>query len=301
MTRTENGNGSHWLFYRIYTGAAAGKMDHLVTGAFREIAGNRDVTRWFFLRYTDEGGAHLRLRLQTAGDVATLRRAAEPLLADALAELPLLLPAPYRPTILPPSASAADVPAAGPPAGVRVELDRYEPDIDSFGEEGVGLAEVLFHASSEVAVRVLADEREQKYSRKTIAPILMQAVGDAFMPAVGRPLWTDYATYWLALPGDEWRSRFLAKAGEMRALGIPVLTPDERLPAEALAVVRAWRAATAAVAEAFRTAGDQPSRRPFELAFHFLHSMNNRLGLMPIEEAYFATLLGENAGAEPAT
>jgi Lantibiotic biosynthesis dehydratase C-term len=301
MTRTENSNGSHWLFYKIYTGAAAGKMDHLVTGALREIAGNRDVTRWFFLRYTDEGGAHLRLRLQTAGDVVPLRQAIEPILANALAELPLLPPTPYRSTILPPSASASDVPAAGNLAGVRVEVDQYEPDIDSFGEEGVGLAEVLFHASSEVAVRVLADERGQRYSRKTIAPILMKAVGDAFMPGVGKPLWTDYATYWLALPGDEWRSRFLAKAEELRALGIPVLTPDERLPPEALAVVRAWRAATVAVAEAFRTAGDQPSRRPYELAFHFLHSMSNRLGLMPIEEAYFATLLGESTRAEPAT
>ncbi len=300
MTRTANGDGSHWLFYRIYTGAAAGKMDHLITGALREIAGNRDVSRWFFLRYTDEGGAHLRLRLQAAGDLATLRQAVEPLLADALAEIPLLPPTSYRPTILPPSAGAAGVPAAGPLAGVRVELDRYEPDVDSFGEEGVGLAEVLFHASSEVAVRVLADEREQRYSRKTIAPVLMQAVGDAFMPGVGRPLWTDYAAYWLALPGDEWRSRFLAKAAELRALGIPVLTPDERLPPEALAVVRAWRAATAAVAEAFRTVGDQPPRRPYELAFHFLHSMSNRLGLMPLEEAYLATLLGESARAEPA-
>jgi thiopeptide-type bacteriocin biosynthesis protein len=298
-------NDSHWLYYKIYAGALAGKMDHLITGALQQISRIEELIRWFFLHYTDEGGVHLRLRLQTAGEVAILRRAVDPILNKALAELPALPPTPYRPTILLPAlSSAAYTPKPDRFDGIRVELGRYEPDVESFGERGVALAEDLFYASSKAALHILADEREQRYSRKTVAPLLMKAIGDAFMPGAGRTIWTDYATYWLDWSpqfGDEWRPRFVAKANELRMQGVSVLAPDEQLPREAIQLVCAWRSSTAAAANAFRTVGDQPARRSYDLMFHFLHSMNNRLGLMPIEESYFATLIAESIGEESAT
>lgn len=289
------GEDHQWLYYKIYAGSAAGKIDYLLTGSVPQIACNDDVTSWFFLHHTDEGGPHLRLRLRTAA-MDRVRLVVEPALNDALADLPMLPPNPYRPTILPPSLPPAD----GQPArfnGVRVELEHYEPDADSFGERGVRIAEDLFCVSSDVALQIIIDEQDHKYSRKTLAPLLMQATADAFVPDLGRQIWTDYASYWLEWNPelrDQWLSRFVAKAAELRARAVPVLAADEQLPAEALEPLRAWRAATAAAATAFAAVDDWPARPSEDLTFRFCHAMNNRLGLNPIEEAYLATLIVEN-------
>jgi thiopeptide-type bacteriocin biosynthesis protein len=287
-----------WLYYKIFLGANLGKTDHVITGALREVARLEQVTRWFYLRYTDEGGPHIRLRLQSDGDVTALRGAVEPILARALIELPTVPPGPYRPTIMPPLSPEAARPANSDGShSLRLELNEYERDIESFGEQGITIAEELFFNSSEVSLRVLTDERDQCYSRKTLAPLLMKAIGDHFLPGSGPSFWNSYTAYWLGSPvpgGDDWRLRFHTKAEELRAQGVSVLPPHDQLPGEAIPPLSEWRRATEAAASAFRTVGDQPARLPSDLAFHFLHSMNNRLGLMPIEEAYFAALIAES-------
>ena len=70
-----------------------------------------------------------------------------------------------------------------------------------------------------------------------------------------------------------------------------MLTPDADLPEAALRHVSAWRQAVENGSLAYSKLKDQPAPRGIELASHFIHLMNNRLGIMPVEESYFATLI----------
>jgi thiopeptide-type bacteriocin biosynthesis protein len=293
-----DGGGSNWLYYRIYLGAATTKSEHLITGPFQQISRLDGVRQWFFLRHTDEGGQHLRLRVEASADRETLRRQVEPILNHALTLLPGLPDATYRPTVTPPGGDQSTV-QPGHSNLVRVEADEYRPDVEIFGASGVVVAEHLFCASSEAAVRILMDERDQLYSRKSLIPQLMDATTQAFLPGSAREVWADYADYWLCLmPAlrERWQPKFAEKAAQLRAQRISVLASDADLGEGAVAVLRTWRAVTSASARAFASLPDRPAVR--DLLFHFLHTMNNRLGVNPLEEAYYSTLLAENIGNE---
>lgn len=287
-------NGRTWLSWRIYLGSAGTKAEQLITGALPHVAAFDGVTRWFFLHHIDDAGPHLRLRVQTSGDPGLLRRHTEAILYATLEDLPRLPPSPYRPTILP---ALVDDPREGAStgrAGSRVDADRYDPDVTAFGTGGVGVAEDLFFASSRIALDVLVAERDQRYSRKTVIPLLMDAVRMAFLPEQASSFWSAYATYWFDFDPkvrDEWLPHFIDKARALHSGGIPVLPTDDGLSGDALETVRRWRHATLDGAEGFRAARDDPPRSPRDLAFHVVHGMNNRLRLLPLEEAYYATLI----------
>ena len=64
--------------------------------------------------------------------------------------------------------------------------------------------------------------------------------------------------------------------------------------------VEAWRKGLAdAVAEFARFEETKETGLP-ALAWNFAHLMNNRLGLMPIEEAYYSALLDDALRSQPA-
>jgi thiopeptide-type bacteriocin biosynthesis protein len=280
-----------WVYDRIYTGPVAGGIEYLVTHLLPEIRHCGGVERWFFLRYRDEGGPHLRLRLKPTGPAEDLRARTDPVVARALDELATVPPPLYRPALL------LRQPRVQTRAGViRAVPSTYVPEVEKFGKHGVAIAEALFEQSSDVAVEVLTAERSGLYSRKTLVPCLMQAVVDAFVPEADERFWHDYATYWLrafTLPEAEWRDRFVAKACELQLQGVPVIAPDPDLPEGARTALARWRRGAAAAAAAFADAQDDPPVPRGLLAFHFVHLMNNRLGVEPLEEAYYATLLRE--------
>jgi thiopeptide-type bacteriocin biosynthesis protein len=282
-----------WLYYKIYVGIGLARMEHLITRTVPAVVERDAVNRWFFLRYHDDKGPHLRLRLRTRpGASPSVRRGVDHLLHEAIVTFPTLPPSPYRPTILWPPAGVVR-----PPSTTRscwIEMDRYEPETDRYGAEGVAVAERLFQASSETAVCVMIDEQEGLYSRKTMIPILMQRTVEALAARDDESaFWEKYARYWLggAAMAAEWIPRFLAKGRELVTLGVPVLPPVARLPARAREHVCTWARALEEAADAFRGVRDEPRRSGADLAFHFTHLMNNRLGVLPIEESYFATLI----------
>jgi thiopeptide-type bacteriocin biosynthesis protein len=302
---TTRESGLKWLYYKIYIGSVSGGIDYIITQAFRNISLCDKITRWHFLRYTDHGGGHVRLRLETNGDPTALRPLTDPIIRQVLLDLPTLPPSHYRPTIMRskqptlPTQSSSDVKGA-----IRVEIDQYVPDTETFGEEGITIAEDLFHSSSTVAMRVLTDEHDAKYSRKTIIPIFMKAVGDSFAPGGGQQFWDSYAFYWSdyitqAFNGnhqptrDHWHTRFALKAQELKRQHIAIITPDCELHPDALSSIKAWRDAVSRAERAFHSLTDSGRCSSYDLAFQFLHSMNNRLGLMPMEEAYFASLISQ--------
>ena len=96
--------------------------------------------------------------------------------------------------------------------------------------------------------------------------------------------------------------RLLAEAGtgHARSLASSLRREGADLAARGTSLVDAerspllatWREALERAAREFRAAAE---RRPRDLAFHMIHLMNNRLGVKPLEEAYFATLLATRA------
>ncbi|MGW7133419.1 thiopeptide-type bacteriocin biosynthesis protein [Streptomyces bobili] len=287
-----------WVYDRIYVGAVAGGMEHLIHRLAPWMRQQPDVSRWFFLRYADEGGPHLRLRMKAAGAPEELRAKIDPIIAEVLAELPGVPPPLYRPAL------------AGAPGGrltlsvIRSVPSQYLPEVGKYGTHGIEVAEELFQHSSEAAADVMADERDGTYSRKTVVPCLMQCVTDAFVPTLGPHFWQRYSAFWLEapqVPAADLRSRFAAKAAELREQGIPVVADDAGLPERAASVVRTWRRHVTRAAENYRTVTDNPRPSDIALASNFTHLTNNRLGIGLLEEAYYASLMFEDATAQEVT
>jgi len=281
-----------WLYYKIYVGNIAGGLDHLITGTLPKLCCRGDIERWFFIRYLDEGGLHLRLRLKPCDGAGDLRPMLHPILEEALRALPRVPPPFYRPVISRPVAGALRRGGL-----IRTVESEYEPEVGNFGEQGISVAEALFQLSSEVAMAVLIGERADLCSRKTLAPILMKAVFDAFLPHADLSFWRRYSRYWLQITGEsaqEWEPRFQGKARDLRTRGVPVLMPDAALTVQARDAVHAWCTGLSRGASDFETL-QEPMRMEWPaLASTFIHLMNSRLGIVPIEEAYLSALLNRN-------
>ena len=140
------------------------------------------------------------------------------------------------------------------------------------------------------------------YSRKTLVPILMNIVAGAFLPTgEHRPFWGRYWDAWLQAAGPEadvWRRRFEAKAVELGERGLVVLTPEADLPVDAVRRITSWTKALETAAGDFRDANDEPRLSPELLAHQLAHLMNNRLGVLPLEEAYYSSLIHHALGRE---
>jgi thiopeptide-type bacteriocin biosynthesis protein len=282
---------SSWLYHKIYVGHVAGGLEYLITETLPKIYGREDIERWFFLRYFDHWGPHLRLRLKPLGCSSDLRRALNPIINEALGNLPRVPPPFYRSVI---SRQALETLPRG--SVIRAIETEYEPEVAKFGAQGISVAERLFQLSSEIAAATLIDERADGCSRKPLVPIFMEAVRDAFVPTAGLSFWADYSKYWLKVGGeslDEWRPRFAAKARELMTRGVPVLMPEAALPQKARGAVHTWRTGLSQSVSEFDALQEPKRPGSLALAFNFIHLMNNRLGIMPIEEAYFSALLKE--------
>jgi thiopeptide-type bacteriocin biosynthesis protein len=226
--------------------------------------------RWFFVRYRDEIGLHVRLRLA----VENAR------LAAASAQLERIL---ERSTTSPLKLGG-------------FERENYVPEVGKFGM-GIGIAEEVFHVSSEAALQVICEERQGVVSRKTVAPILMQCVADAYVniEAQGK-FWGRYAEYWLSFDHDgaaRWRALYLSKAEELAQTRASVMAASETLDVVTRQCIDVWSAALRESAQRFSAIRQGDERRRSELAFHFIHLMNNRIGVLAIAEAYVATLLAQ--------
>jgi thiopeptide-type bacteriocin biosynthesis protein len=275
-----------WVYFKAYAGGTIGGVEQLVADTIPAVLSESlEVDRWFFLRYTDDGGGHLRLRMRVAPEA---RETIERILRSDVSRLSATAFPLYRPTI---DASAfGPAPVETRPA--RVESATYQPEFESFGVDGMEIAEALFQRSSDVAVKIVNSERAGRSSRKTLAPIFMRDTLQSFAGEGTSAFWRKYAHHWLLYRNDwieQWLPRFEAKHAQLAAASVPVIAPDEVLSEDERAAVNAWRAALADASLAYATVASRPPGG--ELAFRFMHLMNNRLGLYPAEEAYFATLI----------
>jgi thiopeptide-type bacteriocin biosynthesis protein len=122
--------GSEWLFVKLYTGTATVDyvLQEVVGPVVRDAMASGAADRWFFIRYGDPEW-HLRLRMH--GSPAALHGHVLPALQSAAAH------------------------ALRDGRLWRIDLSTYEREIERYGgDEGIGLAEELFHADSEAALAI---------------------------------------------------------------------------------------------------------------------------------------------------
>jgi len=304
VTDVEHPHGlAEWIYLKLYLGQAVNKLDVLILETVPKILALEHFERWFFLRYLDEKGPHLRLRFKVpARHVARLTPSIRALCEVGIEEMLRVAPAAYRPMVLPPGFDAQRSPSID--ATVGIVADTYEPELEKFGGlRGMPIAEEVFENSSRVALDILGDEARALYSRKTITPCLMDVVRDVFVPVEeAQRFWRNYSVYWLGgetTAAEDWRTRFFEKGTQLSERQIPVVWPAD-LPARATSLTEQWRRHLRRAARAFARLEDLGAATPDTLAFHFIHLMNNRLGLVSLEEAYLAALLEQRAEGEKA-
>ena len=92
----------------------------------------------------------------------------------------------------------------------------------------------------------------------------------------------------------DWRVRFFEKGTRLRDERIPIVWPPD-LPTRATQLTDEWREQLRRAANAYGRIENLGQVTTDILAFNFAHLMNNRLGLISIEEAYLAALLEQRA------
>jgi len=294
---------AEWIYLKLYLGQAVDKFDGLILETVPKILALEPFERWFFLRYLDEKGVHLRLRFNVlAGDASRLAPPIRALCEKGLEEMVRFPPGAYRPMVVPVGFDAQRSPSAE--ATVGIVVDAYEPELEKFGgATAMPIAEEIFEASSSVALEILGEEARGQYSRKTIAPCLMNVVLDAFAPSEGaQRFWRNYSFYWLGgetMAAEDWRTRFFEKGSRLREEQIPIVSAP-KLPARATRLTEWWRERLQRGSRAYAQIEDLGQVTTDILAFNFIHLMNNRLGLISLEEAYLAALLEQRAQEDKA-
>jgi thiopeptide-type bacteriocin biosynthesis protein len=285
-----------WLYFKLYPGRHVDRADALIAAAAQCVHAIDPTLPWFYLRYFDATGFHLRLRVRPEpADRDAVAARLQSALQAVLDGLPGMAPNLHQPMVLPRGAKGDPLGALAQGKAPSLALDDYEPEYDKYGgARGTPLAEVLFADSSRIALALLADERAGLYDRKQLAPWLMQICFDVFKPATARRYFRQYSQFWLGgdtPAAEDWRDRFFAKARALESGGAVLLPEPQALPAEAARVLDDWRDALQRTRAAYVAAGRGAAAGSDVLAFNFSHLMNNLLGLSALEEAYLATLL----------
>jgi len=280
-----------WVYFKIGVGEFDAALDHLARDVLPGLAATAQARRWFYLRYFDEvSGLHLRFRLQVEADRrdAVVQRVGGQL-REVVQQVPTMALRSYQPMVeLMPMQ-----PSVHP---LLVIEDVYEEEFDKFGgREAMDDAHAWFEASSVIAAEALRLEDREGHSRKTLAPVLMDAVVQGLSLARSSDdFFEEYALSWLP-PGlaqrQSLRDEFFDKASQLFDRGVAIVQPDHERPQAVKDLVEVWRKAVRRARERFI---GYPKTGPEFLsmqAWQMIHLTNNRLGLSALEEAYLATLL----------
>lgn len=132
ITQESFGLGSEWLYAKLYCGNVTSDavLRDCVAPFVSALRQEGAIDGWFFIRYTDSEGGHLRLRFH--GEPRSLIDEVLPRLTQAFA--PLVAAGMLR----------------------KIVYDTYERETARYGgTEGVALAEAVFRADSEAVLRLL--------------------------------------------------------------------------------------------------------------------------------------------------
>ena len=272
------------------------------------------LARFFFLRYW-QGGSHIRVRLYLPDDAAA--DAVEQLTADLLAyfaEHPGADGGRERERL-----AQAQPLLAGLEDERQLELRpadsvwpaEYAPETAKYGgREGVRIAEDCFHASSETALAALpalvaAPARRLGHAFACMVRSL-HAVG--MSPAEMAAFFAHYCMYWAPYVFDRfldaWPDLLARQAAALRARAELLTSAEAGSEPFAAAVRRAWTTVHAhaerILPEVALAGPDAPDdRRARVVLTGYLHTHNNRLGLIPEQEAFLGFLGHHVLSPEP--
>lgn len=288
MTTTLPHGSTHrtdWWYVRAYPGhpdlmdeATRVLVPWLAAHAVEEAA-----SAWFFTRYWDMSGHHLRLRLACPPDGADHVHDRLPELVDLLHDLPG------------PTPSERLVPGSVPqglPLVRRARCASYAPELAKYGGcAGVRRAEALFTASSRLYTEQQVGSLEPLFTRAALAVAYMGSLVQAALTGeeARSAFWTAHRRQWgrrlaMCAPDQEQRRGLLARA----AAGVRA-APLEGRRREA---VRDHAATVVRTLDGAAADGNPVPRSV--LLLHYLHMDMNRWGFVPAEES----LLGVLAAAE---
>lgn len=287
-------NQLDWVFYSIYPGSQ-GYLDEVVTEIVAPLvekwASGEGVHNWFFIRYIDEQGPHVRLRFQVEEDFVDFYEEALEKLIESKLETVLSRPPSEQKRLLPFLQGGQE------PAGeVTFQLEEYEPEYEKYGGmKGVAIAERCFASSSRLAVTAMNAEKNRIIDRFHLALLTMEkTVDQAGLSAEEKNrLWEKILHYW---SGTEFREdgklkESLRIAAQKRGKWIQNHLEQYRQNQKVEELLSEY---VQSLQETFRQVRETPqiTLSPSHLAFHYIHMMNNRLGVWPLEEAYLGALLG---------
>ncbi|MEG7417483.1 thiopeptide-type bacteriocin biosynthesis protein [Serratia marcescens] len=285
-----------WHFYKLYIGSHHDGMDFLITQGLTQALAYAPDSPWFFLRYIDEKGLHLRVRfLLQEKDSQRLETAIYAALHDALNSLPLRPANLWTPLV----SFRGNTPFPTHELPVHCERAEYEPETDVYGgETGIGIAEALFHQSSDIARAILLAEAGGGMTRKEFALPLMLAMLETFIPVARRSAFLEsFSTFWLAGSADIGmiKNSFTDRAWELIDENSVLLSPQIRQDSQSAELVDRWQSALDQTRRNYERHCERYSDGLAKnLAFQFMHLMNNRLGLSTLDEAWLAVLLSKS-------
>ncbi|MGW3041153.1 thiopeptide-type bacteriocin biosynthesis protein [Kitasatospora sp. NPDC001159] len=278
-----------WLYLKLYPGRLDlldATLIEVVAPLVEQVAPS--ATRWFYLRYLDGSGPHVRLRFHVGlgqADALVLQRSALMEQLSRLTGRPGRAPLPVLPVL----------PTGEARSRIDVRFDLYEPEYAKWGSrQYLEVAERVFQASSSTALQLLvASDGTVEHRLAVGRQVAMQFLDRLGLAEAERDsfLRTHY-TWWSGLkhaaPADgAARDANLRTAHEQ--VRPAVLEKSERL-VEAGHLIDMVNRLCADMLIGIEKRGAH--QKPLYLAFHHLHLTLNRLGIAPMEEALVSLLAG---------
>jgi thiopeptide-type bacteriocin biosynthesis protein len=261
---------TQWIYLKlVHSPGPRGELTdalllNCVGPAWAELRDNSAANGWFFLRYLDTDGFHLRLRVRPVGDLQV---------ADVRAVLARWTTVHAHP--------------------VRLLVATYEPEFEKYGGvDGVCAAEEQFRVSSEFALICLGQTTGSWGARLMLAAHAMRWVVAAITDdeASQRAAIGAYSAYWRAVnPGSDQPAEELADLWRRLRGSEHMLLAEFGLET----AYRAWQSGThAAVSRLLRLREDSMlSVDPMTVGLNLTHTFHNRLGLSLASELAIARLL----------
>lgn len=279
-----------WIHYNIYTGKLE-KMDSVIENILFPLIENIqleiDVKKWFFMRYIDQEGPHLRFRLLVPSTmwkktIVFMEEESDSIITH-IKEMPDI-----NMQRLLPVGSHTDF-----PSGVKIELGLYDPEVKKYGGQlGLEYAEDLFQASTKLVGNFISQINEIKVDRFELALNIMKWTVESSSLSQ-QELYTfiyEYVLYWGDSGyGQSNMTTHLLKQAENKSDYIEkVFANGNQFSNNPYMKDYLER-----LQNLLKLAKDSEDIQQTErsLLFHYLHMMNNRIGVWPIEEAYLAALL----------
>ena len=115
-------NDRNWIYLKLYFGTQAERADNFIADMAQRMAAIDAIRKWFYLRYIDESGFHVRLRfLAHPGREQEAEHAVRVQCTDMMNRMYEYLPSTYRPMVSLPEFITQDI---KPVVDPRLRIER---------------------------------------------------------------------------------------------------------------------------------------------------------------------------------